>query len=167
LGENATTIVNDTSVGKRVKWTQRIGKLYPPRMMKSGVNGEKLEEKTSDVRKMQATGEWRERQLHQNGKNLKLRKIDESGMRKEGQHGVVKPSVRLTKGRISGDERLKKMKRRFVVIGRGEIVNMRGKLSRKTSELGMKSGGNDAKNELNVNLQDELPKRNLVLRETL
>jgi len=34
-------------------------------------------------------------------------------------------------------------------------------------DLGMKTGGNDAKNELNARLQDELPRRSKVLQRAL
>jgi len=112
--------MNDTSVEQGVRRTQHIGKLYPPRMMKSGVNGE-----SDDTEKTQRSGEWRKRVLHQSRKNLKLRKINESGMRRERQHGVAMPSMRLTREQITGDERLRKMKRTFAVIGRSGIVNVR------------------------------------------
>jgi hypothetical protein len=97
-----------------------------------------------------------------------LRKIDDSGMRREGRYGVAMPSVRLKKGQISGDERLRKMKRRFAVIGRGGIVNVRRRNSSMIAlDLRMKTGGNDARNELNVRVQDELPRRSQVLQRAL
>jgi len=145
--------VNDKSDGKRAKRIQHTGKLHTPRMRKSGANGENLEEKSGDAEKLQITGERRERELNQSGKSLKLRKIDESVMKREGRHGITTRSVQLTKGRTSGDEKLKKMKRRFAVIGRGGIVNVRGRnLIRIVSNLMMKSTGNDARNELNASL---------------
>ena len=107
--------VNDKSDGKRAKRIQHTGKLHTPRMRKSGANGENLEEKSGVAEKILITGERRE--LNQSGKSLKLRKIDESGMKREGRHGITTRSVQLTKGRTSGDEKLKKMKRRFAVIG--------------------------------------------------
>jgi hypothetical protein len=52
--------VNDMSVEQGLRRIQPIGKLYPPRMMKSGVDGE-----SDDAGKTQKSGEWRERDLHQ------------------------------------------------------------------------------------------------------
>ena len=89
-------------------------------------------------------------------------------MRREGRPGVAMPSVQLTKEQISGDERLRKMKKGFAVIGIDGIVNVRRRNSSLSAlDLRMKTEGNGVRNVLNVRLQDEPPRRSQVLQSAL